>query len=115
MICGLLKVDSGEGDGDIEDATAEYVLPAGVLLAGDPDEVAKAEVEDAWVEVLLMPIVFDQLELCVAVGFGATRTMLGIELCTINVAVIVECVFGRAFACPVHIPNALSTTDSVNG
>lgn len=89
------------------------MLPAGVLLTGEPDEVANGELDDDGVEVLLMLIVFDQFELCVEVGFGATRTMLGIELCTIKVAVMVACVLGRAFACPEHIPNASKTTDSV--
>jgi len=32
----------------------------------------------------------------VVVRLGAMSTMLGIELCTIRVAVIVLCVFGRA-------------------
>jgi hypothetical protein len=64
-------------------------------------------------DVLLILIVFDQFEFCVVVGFGATRTMLGIELCTIKVAVIVAWVLGRAFACPLHMPNASMITDSV--
>ncbi len=51
----------------------------------DPDDVISPEIE----EVLLILIVFDQFEFGVVVGFGATRTMLGIELCTIKVAVIV--------------------------
>jgi len=50
----------------------------------------------------------------VVVAAGATRTMLGIEVCTINVAVIVPCVFGSAFACPLHILNAATATFSVN-
>lgn len=84
MIWGLVKVGVGEGVGDMEEAMA-----AGVLLAGDPDEVINPEVEEAC--VLLILIVFDQFEFVavVIVGFGATRTMLGIELCTIKVAVIV--------------------------
>jgi hypothetical protein len=88
IICGLVKVGVGEGVGDMEDAMAEYVLAAGVLLAGDPDDVINLEVETC---VLLMLIVFDQFELDAVVidGPGATRTMLGIELCTIKVAVIV--------------------------
>jgi hypothetical protein len=84
IICGLVKVGICEGVGDMEDAMAEYVLAADVLLVADT-----VEVDEARVLVLLMLIVFDQFELCVLVGFGATRTMLGIELCTIKVAVIV--------------------------
>jgi hypothetical protein len=61
------------------------VLEAGVLLAGELDDVIDPEVEDA----LLILNVLDQFEFGVVVGFGATRTMLGIELCTIKVAVIV--------------------------
>jgi hypothetical protein len=89
MIWGLVKVGVGGGVGDMEEAMAEYVLAASVLLARDPDEVINLEVEEAW--VLLLLIVFDQFEFVavVIVGFGATRTMLGIELCTIKVAVIV--------------------------
>jgi hypothetical protein len=51
MICGLVKVDVDEGVGDFEEAMAEYVLIAGVLLVGDPDpeEVANEEVEEVLV------------------------------------------------------------------
>jgi len=110
MICGLVKGAVDEAVGDIEDAIAEYVLAAGVLWVG-----VLVEVIGSVVEVLLMLIVLDQLKVCVVVGFEATRTMLGIELSTISVAVIVAWVFGRAFACPAHILNAPSTTDSVDG
>ena len=61
------------------------MLEAGVLLAGELDDVIDPEVED----VLLILNVLDQFEFGVVVGFGATRTMLGIELCTIKVAVMV--------------------------
>lgn len=87
IIWGRVKVGVGVGVGDIEEATAEYVLAAGVLLDGEPEDVTNAEV----VEVLGTLIVYDrfELELTVVVDCGAARTMLGIELCTINVAVMV--------------------------
>jgi hypothetical protein len=42
IICGLVKVGICEGKGDMEDAMAEYVLAADVLLVTDTVEVNEA-------------------------------------------------------------------------
>jgi hypothetical protein len=47
------------------------------------------------------------------VGFGAMKTMPGIEDSTTNVAVSVWCVSGRALACPSHIAKAVTATSSI--
>jgi hypothetical protein len=84
MICGLDRETVAEDVGDIEDAIAENVLLAGVFWVG-----VLVEEGNAVFEVLLMLVVLDQLKVCVVVGAEATKTMLGIELSTIKVAVIV--------------------------
>jgi len=42
IICGLVKEGICEGVGDMEDAMAEYVLAADVLLVADTVEVNEA-------------------------------------------------------------------------
>lgn len=88
---------------------------AAEVLVGGPVAVWILSVEDAVVLGLVIPAGLEllELEVYVVVGFGAMRTTLGMELCTIKVAVIVLCVFGRASTWPLHIVYASTTTSSV--
>jgi hypothetical protein len=75
------------------------------VSVGERVAVWISSVDGAVVFGLVMPTKLElfKAEFGIAVVLGAMRTMLGIELCTINVAVIVLCVFGRALAWPLHI------------
>lgn len=101
-----------EAAGIEETVLVPVMLGPGVLEAVRPAEIDPADVEDLKLEVVLDALVLE-LEANEVVP-GATKTMLGIEVCTTSVAVIVACVLGNALGCPLHILYAALTTESTN-
>lgn len=78
---------------DSDDAIAEYDVVAGVVCDRVLDTVTIVGIEivlELELELVVLAVrALFVLRFAVDVGPGATRTMLGIEVCTINVAVIV--------------------------
>lgn len=106
--CGLLKLAAVAAVSEV--ACAEIVLDAGELLDGDP--MAVEECTPLLVGWRMLELV--DVDPGVVVAVGAINAMLGIDVSTIRVAVIVPCVLGRAFACPEHMLNAAIATFSTH-
>lgn len=95
-----------------DDASAAVAVLAFDVFAGVPVEVDS--VVGVGVPELLRELVelLEELELEVELAAGAIKTMLGIEVWTMTVAVIVLWVLGIAFSLPLHILNAFAATSS---
>jgi hypothetical protein len=112
-ICDFVNVGVTEAVSEAACAVLEGIVAE--VLVGELVAVWILSVDGAVVFGLVIPAKLELVdaEFGMVVGLGAIRTMLGIELCTINVAVIVLCVFGRTLAWPLHIVYASTTTASV--
>mgnify|MGYP003662535677 CR=1 FL=1 len=107
----FVRIGSGELVSDAA-GTEETVLDAELLGLGRLVAVAN-ELDEADV-VVLITVEDDRPETDDVLGAGATKTMLGIEVCKMRVAVIVAWVFGNALGCPVHMAYAPFTTESMS-
>ncbi len=109
-ICFFVKFVAGAPAAAVSEAVTDAVLEAGLLLDGDPVALLKGDKLGLVVRVMLKPL---ETKLDVVVKAGAIKTMLGIDVSTISVAVIVLWVFGNPLAWPTHMLKADIATSSI--
>jgi len=110
-ICFFVKFVAGApAAAAVSEVVTNAVLEARPLLDGDPVALLRGDELELVVRVMLKLF---ETRPDVVVAAGAIKTILGIDVSTTSVAVIVLWVFGNALAWPTHMLKAEIATSSI--